>query len=471
MKTAAPAAVPETLLASHAISFDLPGIVATTGEPNAVLTDAFVEVSAVSAVMPATSAVVPGASSGVAAVPAPLPVASPARPSDSPVVPTSAPPAPQLDLPAATAVEPLLVPPPVPQRVPSAPPPIAATANPPAAPPLDVAPAAAVVDDGAQVKAVLQKYQAAYERLDARLVHSVWPGVNQTMLARAFEGLESQKLTFKACDIQMRGVAASAVCAPMPGATACCARTCCRPCGISRRRSSAGPADRSPPPISGRTASARTSRAGTHPNMFWGGYSDYYGFGTDEFLGLCRQLGAEPMIVLPAPGADPQQVRVRDGLGPLPERSADDGVGPGAGVQRAPRALRRPLLPDRQRADEQRLHAGEYAEIVNLYGSRLRADRARCANRRVRTEALERHDLEPEAHRPRREELRHPRRPQLRVRAREFRDRAAAHRQLPRRSCATMSARRRTRGSRSASSSGTSPAPTIGGPGCMRRAA
>ena len=36
--------------------------------------------------------------------------------------------------------------------------------------------------------------------------------MNQTMLARAFEGLESQKLTFKACDIQMRGVAASAVC-------------------------------------------------------------------------------------------------------------------------------------------------------------------------------------------------------------------------------------------------------------------
>ena len=212
MKTAAPAAVPETLLASHAISFDLPGIVATTGEPNAALTDVFVEVSAVSAVMPATSAVVPGASSGVAAVPAPLPVASPARPPDSPVVPTSAPPAPQLDLPAATAVEPLLVPPPVPQRGPSAPPPIAATATPPAAPPLDVAPAAAVVDDAAQVKAVLQKYQAAYERLDARLVHSVWPGVNQTMLARAFEGLESQTLTFKACDIQMRGVTASAVC-------------------------------------------------------------------------------------------------------------------------------------------------------------------------------------------------------------------------------------------------------------------
>jgi len=212
VKTAVPAAVPETLLASHEIRFDLPAIVATTGEPNTALTDAFVEASAVSAVMPATSAVVSSASSDVGAEPAALPVASPAQPSDAPVVPTPAPPSPQLDLPAATAVEPVLVPPPVPQRVPSAPPPIAATAAPPAAPPLDVAPAAAVVDDAAQVKAVLQKYQAAYERLDARLVHSVWPGVNQTMLARAFEGLESQTLTFKACDIQMRGVTASAVC-------------------------------------------------------------------------------------------------------------------------------------------------------------------------------------------------------------------------------------------------------------------
>ncbi len=38
-----------------------------------------------------------------------------------------------------------------------------------------------------------------------------------------------------------------------------------------------------------------------HPNAIWGGYSDYYGFGTDEYLELTRQLGADPLIVLPAP--------------------------------------------------------------------------------------------------------------------------------------------------------------------------
>src|SRR5579863_1244003 len=34
-----------------------------------------------------------------------------------------------------------------------------------------------------------------------------------------------------------------------------------------------------------------------HPNLMWGGYSDYYSFGTDEFLDLCRRLNAEPLIV------------------------------------------------------------------------------------------------------------------------------------------------------------------------------
>src|SRR5205807_1134813 len=45
-----------------------------------------------------------------------------------------------------------------------------------------------------------------------------------------------------------------------------------------------------------------------NPNTFWGGYSDYYGFGTDEFLELCRKLGAQPLIVLAATSTDPEQL-------------------------------------------------------------------------------------------------------------------------------------------------------------------
>ena len=47
---------------------------------------------------------------------------------------------------------------------------------------------------------------------------------------------------------------------------------------------------------------------GYHRNLFWGRYSDYFGFGKDEFLGLCQKLGAEPLIVLAALGKKPDLV-------------------------------------------------------------------------------------------------------------------------------------------------------------------
>ena len=45
-----------------------------------------------------------------------------------------------------------------------------------------------------------------------------------------------------------------------------------------------------------------------NPNTIWGGYSDYYGFGTDEFMELCRQLNSQPMIVLSATDTEPAQL-------------------------------------------------------------------------------------------------------------------------------------------------------------------
>jgi len=69
-----------------------------------------------------------------------------------------------------------------------------------------------VVDDAERIKAVVQKYRAAYDRLDAGLVQEVWPAVNEAALARAFEGLRSQTLTFRACDVQLRGSAATVLC-------------------------------------------------------------------------------------------------------------------------------------------------------------------------------------------------------------------------------------------------------------------
>ncbi len=66
--------------------------------------------------------------------------------------------------------------------------------------------------DELQVKQVLQRYRVAYEGLDAESAQAVWPAVNQVALARAFDGLESQRLTFDACNVDLQGNHAVATC-------------------------------------------------------------------------------------------------------------------------------------------------------------------------------------------------------------------------------------------------------------------
>src|SRR5581483_11618478 len=109
---------------------------------------------------------------------------------------------------------------------PLTPPPSAAPAFVPAATPapstlspatLDVPrpslPAPSRVDsDETQIARALQQYRLAYEALDAKRAQDVWPEVNETALARAFDSLESQTLTFDACRTQLHGDAAVATC-------------------------------------------------------------------------------------------------------------------------------------------------------------------------------------------------------------------------------------------------------------------
>ena len=66
--------------------------------------------------------------------------------------------------------------------------------------------------DELQVKQVLQRYRVAYQGLDAQSAQAVWPAVNQVALARAFDGLESQRLTFDACSVELQGNHAVATC-------------------------------------------------------------------------------------------------------------------------------------------------------------------------------------------------------------------------------------------------------------------
>jgi alpha-N-arabinofuranosidase len=110
-----------------------------------------------------------------------------------------------------------------------------------------------------------------------------------------------------------------------------------------------------------------------HPNAMWGGYSDYYGFGTEEFLGLCRKLNTEPMIVLAAPGTGPEQVKyAMDWVHYLNDPPTTE-----MGKLRASNGHPEPYGVRYFQIDNEPMNNGftpeKYAEIVNVYGSRLRA--------------------------------------------------------------------------------------------------
>jgi hypothetical protein len=70
----------------------------------------------------------------------------------------------------------------------------------------------AAIDEERLVRQILQRYRAAYEGLDAQSAHAVWPAVNESALARAFDGLTSQRLDFEMCNVELAGPAAKAVC-------------------------------------------------------------------------------------------------------------------------------------------------------------------------------------------------------------------------------------------------------------------
>ncbi len=110
-----------------------------------------------------------------------------------------------------------------------------------------------------------------------------------------------------------------------------------------------------------------------HPNVMWGGYSDYYGFGTEEFLTLCRRIESEPLIVLPAPGTDADAVQyAMDWVHYLNDPPTTE-----LGRVRAANGHAEPYGVRYFQIDNEPMNNGftpeKYAEVVNVYGSRLRA--------------------------------------------------------------------------------------------------
>jgi hypothetical protein len=76
----------------------------------------------------------------------------------------------------------------------------------------DSAGASTNLDESSRVRTVLSRYEAAYSGLDASAARTVWPGVDERALARAFGGLQSQRLSLGRCDVEVEGRSARAEC-------------------------------------------------------------------------------------------------------------------------------------------------------------------------------------------------------------------------------------------------------------------
>jgi alpha-N-arabinofuranosidase len=122
----------------------------------------------------------------------------------------------------------------------------------------------------------------------------------------------------------------------------------------------------------------RYAARGYHPNTFWGGYSDYFGFGTDEFLALCKKLNAEPLITLPANSTKAEYVQYAiDWIHYLNDPPTTE-----LGKLRAANGHPEPYAVTLFQIDNEPMNNGftaaSYAEIVNLYGPRIRAAEPRA---------------------------------------------------------------------------------------------
>ena len=69
------------------------------------------------------------------------------------------------------------------------------------------------VSEDAAVRAVLERYASAYDRLDASAAQAVWPNVDAGALERAFDGLSEQQVSLGTCTIEVSGASAHASCA------------------------------------------------------------------------------------------------------------------------------------------------------------------------------------------------------------------------------------------------------------------
>jgi hypothetical protein len=137
----------------------------------------------------------------------------PPRPETPPAERSTPPSRIPLDVASTPPPESLLSPAPAPEPVPA----LSAASPAPESVPL-AASAPSGKDTGSDrradvaVRRTLARYEAAYSDLDASAARAVWPTVDQRALARAFDGLASQRITLNDCDVVVTGATARATC-------------------------------------------------------------------------------------------------------------------------------------------------------------------------------------------------------------------------------------------------------------------
>ena len=109
-----------------------------------------------------------------------------------------------------------------------------------------------------------------------------------------------------------------------------------------------------------------------HPNEIWGGYSDYYGFGTEEFLQLCERLKSDPMIVLKATSTDANELNYAMEWVHYLTDDQTTVWGKLRAVNGHPAPYRIPYFQIDNEPMNHGLTPEKYAEIVMLYGKQLR---------------------------------------------------------------------------------------------------
>jgi hypothetical protein len=67
-------------------------------------------------------------------------------------------------------------------------------------------------DDRVAIRATLNRYESAYNRLDVDAVRSIWPSLDQRALARAFDNLTAQRVALQNCNVDLSGSTARANC-------------------------------------------------------------------------------------------------------------------------------------------------------------------------------------------------------------------------------------------------------------------